>query len=181
MICDLDTRFLKKGGIKLDTLKLFNRDECKASKIVGQCNSRLHPGPISISLLRSHGCLEKNCKHFEKRNETYWKQRDQECVVFDKKAADIAQKQAVHEAKIAKIKRSFNENKHVYVTCLREESSNVIFISYIYDKPVDVSKLIRHLETSYKIKLKIKAVGGREDVFRALKMKYQTENSCFAT
>jgi hypothetical protein len=80
------------------TAKLLGnqRIQIKKSKLVGCCHSVLHPGKLTAKIMEAHNCLGKQCKSFEKyEDSTYWlaqaqKQREKE----KRKAAQQLQKQA---------------------------------------------------------------------------------------
>ena len=152
-----------------NTVKLINRSRAHEDKVIGYCHLDSHRGYLTKKLLKSHKCLEKKCTFLKKLNPEYWEGR--EAAEQDQKNKSIEKKQKEENAaqRNAFIKKTLENNGHVYVTVIREENRNSLEISYISDKRVDIREQARILQNSYKgRKIKFKPVKASETAIEKL-------------
>ena len=50
--------------------------EVKASKRCGLCRHNSHKGYLTVTSIKEHDCLGKNCPYFVKMEHAYWRYRD---------------------------------------------------------------------------------------------------------
>ena len=48
------------------------------NRIIGYCGNYIHRGNMTVTMLKQHNCLNKNCPHFKKvEDHDYWVQEEQ--------------------------------------------------------------------------------------------------------
>lgn len=131
---------------KLISVKLLGnkRVEIANVKIVGFCHNLIHPGKMTRKIMEEHDCLVKNCKFFEKNNESpYWaaeekKKRQKE----ERKQIQQAKKEAAQklEDELAELKDLFQSYADdagyaMLIVRLEKEWTNRYKIFYVSENP----------------------------------------------
>lgn len=113
-------------------------------KIVGYCHNLIHPGKLTRKIMEEHDCLGKNCKFFEKNNEsTYWvaeenRKREKE----QRKQIQRAEKEAAQklEDELAELKDLFQSYADdagyaMLIVRLEKERTNRYKVFYVSENP----------------------------------------------
>lgn len=118
--------------------------EIESVKIVGCCHNLIHPGKLTRKLMEEHDCLGKNCKFFERNNDsTYWAEEENKKRQKERrKQARQAEKKAARklEDELAELKDLFQSyaddaGYSMLVVRLEKERSNRYRLFYVSDNP----------------------------------------------
>ena len=112
-------------------------------RIVGRCHSTLHPGKLTRRIMEEHGCLGKQCSHFEKYEEAgYWRELERK-----QKLKKVARTQkAARKQQAAKGAEYFEELKVLFQSYADEAGYSMqitrvqgvratIYVYYVSDYP----------------------------------------------
>jgi hypothetical protein len=134
----------------------------EASRAVARCHALLHRGYLSKQLVEAHGCITKKCCFLEKLEHEYWQEfREME----RKKKRD----------RDALVRSTLERSGHIHVTAIREEKNNLLVISYIYDRAVDLSWASGRLHRLLGKDIKLQARTGSEEAIEQLIRKPRRE------
>jgi hypothetical protein len=161
--------------IEQQPLRLINGRYANSKNVIGCCHMFMHRGFLSKDLVKAHACLEKECWHFQKLNPEYWR-------ILEKKAQDKRDKRMQRKLEInriqnrdALIRETLEASGHIHVTVIREEKQNMLIISYIYDRYIDLTQEIRYLQNELDKVVKLQARIGPEQVIELLIRKPRRE------
>lgn len=81
------------------------------SKLVGCCHNIIHPGKLTAKIMEEHDCLGKQCRFFEKYEDSgYWMAKEQKRIAKDKRKA--AQQREKEEAQ--RLEDEMEETREVF-------------------------------------------------------------------
>lgn len=109
-------------------------------KIVGYCHNLIHPGKLTRKIMEEHDCLGKNCRFFEKNNEsTYWvAEENRKRQKEQRKQIQQAEKEAAQklEDELAELKDLFqsyvdNAGYAMLIVRLEKERTNRYKVFYV--------------------------------------------------
>jgi hypothetical protein len=139
-----------------------------SGQIVARCHLRAHRGNLSARLVKSHDCIAKKCPFLEKMDVKFW--RAYEAKKQEKKKRTLLKKLAIAEKRNreAMVREILEDNGHIHVTVIREESSNLLVISYIYDERVDLTPETEILRDKLGKEIKLQARIGSHSAIEQL-------------
>lgn len=116
------------------------RIQITKSKLVGYCHNVIHPGKLTAKIMNEHDCLGKQCRFFEKyEDSTYWIAQEQKRKEKDKrKAAKQKQKQEAQqiEDELEETRELFQSyadalEYELFIVRLQRESQNHYKVFYV--------------------------------------------------
>jgi hypothetical protein len=157
------------------TLRLIDGNYVVASKVVARCHLLTHRGYLSKALIKSHDCIAKKCTFFEKLKAYYWTAI--EAAEIAKKSNRLKRKQdaAMKSDRDILIRETLEDSGHIHVTTINDEKPNLLVISYIYDKRVNLRPEIAFLRGYLNMTIKLQARTGSEDTIEQLIRKRRRE------
>lgn len=165
-----DIKTLDNASIKDSKLRkrLIDGSHADARNIIARCHLIKHRGYLTKKLVSSHNCIAKKCNFFEKLKPEYWLALEQ--AERDKSKQRHVKKQAKRELieRDEMIKETLEDSGCVYVTSIRDESSKLLVISYIYDRKIDLSAEIKFLREKLGKTVKLQAKIGTEEAIEQL-------------
>ena len=131
---------------KLISAKLLGnkRVEISNAKIVGSCHNLIHPGKMTRKIMEEHDCLGKNCKFFEKNNESpYWaaeekrKRQKEERKQIRQAKKEAAQKLEDELAELKDLFQSYVDDAGyaMLIVRLEKEWTNRYKVFYVSENP----------------------------------------------
>ena len=127
-----------------------------------------HRGYLSIDLIKSHDCINKQCPFYEKLTDEYWLSLERLSVKT--RLNRVTKKQEIQDKNDRDIivKNMLEQSGHIYVTSVREDRLDILTISYIYDRRTDLSQEKFDLQAQLHKRIKLKAKTGEEEVIEQL-------------
>jgi len=130
----------------------------KRGRIVGCCHNNIHPGKMTKGLLKQHDCLGKQCRFFEKYEDSpYWendrnRKKEREKAKQKKKeqrAAAIAEEESLRSIGDALRECIPEEEDHLEIIRVERVSATVITVFYVSDNRfADGNRFPTFLETA---------------------------------
>lgn len=157
------------------TMRLIDGKYANAGKVIARCHLLTHRGYLSKALVKSHDCIKKKCPFFDRMKPEYWQAL--EAAELEKKNNRLKMKQeaAIKYDRDMCIKETLEDNGSIYVTTIKDEKPNMLVISYIYDRRVDLKPEIEFLREHFKKTIKLQARIGSEDTVEQLIRKRRRE------
>lgn len=107
----------------------------KNKAVLGYCWSPEHRGYLTKKAIDQHGCLEKNCNRFEKRNDKYWNER---------KIANIRKKCRLYYRKHMELYSKY-KNIDMFLSALGSYYNGLDNVPYIDYSGIDISDFIESI------------------------------------
>jgi hypothetical protein len=169
---------MAKSGVKteLSTEKrLIDGHYAMSGKIIARCHILIHRGYLTRSLIEKHSCIEKECTFFEKLKPEYWLALETaEKARKDERIKRKENKKQIKDRDIF-IRETLEDSGCIYVTSIREESRNLLTISYIFDRKVDLTPEIKFLRKELRKTIKLQARIGSDEAIDKLIRKRRRE------
>ena len=155
--------------------RLINGNYASSRNIIARCHNLIHRGYLSKNLIESHDCIAKKCPFFEKLKPEYWKGLESEAQ--KKKKERLKRKEALKliNARDVFIRETLEVSGCVHVTLIKDEKPNLLVISYIYDRKIDLTPEIQFLRKELGKTIKLQARKGADDVIELLIRKPRRE------
>ncbi|MCL2088712.1 MAG: helix-hairpin-helix domain-containing protein [Oscillospiraceae bacterium] len=156
-------------------VRFINGSRANLSNAIAYCHILTHRGYLSKTLVKSHDCIAKKCPFFEKLKPDYW--RSIEAEERKRKANRLKYRQKSEEKKDRDIfiREVLEDSGHIYITNIKDESPNLLVISYIYDRYVDLVSEIQFLRKKLGKYIKLQARTGTEEAIEQLIRKRRRE------
>ncbi|MCL2526020.1 MAG: helix-hairpin-helix domain-containing protein [Coriobacteriia bacterium] len=112
--------------LKKDPVYLFNGSLCKASEVVGHCNSMSHHGYISKNLLKKHRCLEKECVQLVKFNPDFWEGFEKRQLDAEQRKEKWKRKKALRTNRNRLIYGLLSDREDIFTTQISERNDRAV-------------------------------------------------------
>ena len=131
---------------------------CNEEKRVGYCWSELHRGYLTAKLLKEHQCCEKNCKHFQKYEQSqYWKQKEKHKEIKKQAKAKAKQEKQTTEQILKQIRELTEDDDNFYAVGI-ERDKNGYIIRYISFDYLYMSEYIRKFKIAFGINVYLREI-----------------------
>lgn len=101
-----------------------------AKTALGFCHSKLHPGIVTRSVLKSHGCLEKGCPSLQKYDDRpYWESLNGFKSHREKERHHVRQKKKEAKKKVQAIEQENYERLEQFQKYADEFGADIEFVS----------------------------------------------------
>jgi len=154
--------------------RLINGNYALSSRIIARCYVPIHPGYLTKSLVSKHKCIEKECTFFEKLRPEYWSAYEAGELAKKRKRVEMKESIKRTDDRHRFIRKTLEESGCIYVTSIKEDNE-MIGVSYIYDKKVDLMPKIRFLRNEFRKTIKLKANTGNDEAIEKLIKKPRRE------
>ena len=156
--------------------RLIDEHYADSSNVVARCHLLAHRGYLSKTLMKSHDCIAKKCPFFEKLKPEFWEAVEAEDR--EKKSNRLNRKQMLEtkNERDALIRATLEDSGSVYITRIREERPNLLVISFIYDRRIDLTSEIQFLRVELKTAIRLQAIDGTEEAIEQLIRKPRRES-----
>ena len=169
---DIKTIQKQGSGEKWRVYTTIDGQYCKPEQRVGYCWSEIHRGYLTPSMLKEHECIQKQCKYFQKYEDSpYWK-RKAEIKEKKRERKDMKKQQEAKQQGILSTIRALTEedpdffaisvekgtgvNKHQYIVrFVRFAWIDLTYYAKLFRERCGVSVYLREIKTSYDMKLQI--------------------------
>lgn len=160
---DAPAKQMKQGGETV-AVKLLGGEWASVSKgkIIGFCHSSLHPGKMTVKMMKAHDCINKACWYFEKYADApYWQQLEarKEKKRKDKEKLRLQKaKDAAEEGRMEELRRLFQEyvdkaGYRMQIVRVHQQNPQVFKVFYVSDNAfADGNRFglfLRNVKSSY--------------------------------
>ena len=156
-------------------LRLINGQYANSNNVVARCHLLTHRGYLSKSLTISHDCIKKKCPFFEKMKPEYWQALELKELAKKNNRLKRKLESAIKNDRDTVIRETLDDSGHVHVTSIREESRNMLAISYIYDKRINLTREVEFLSKKFRKVIRLKARVGSDAAIEQLIRKPRRE------
>lgn len=131
-------------------------------KIIGFCHSSLHPGKMTVKMMKAHDCINKACWYFEKYADApYWQQLEahKEKKRKDKEKLRLQKaKDAAEEGRMEELRRLFQEyvdkaGYRMQIVRVHQQKPQIFKVFYVSDNAfADGNRFglfLRNVKSSY--------------------------------
>lgn len=155
--------------------RLIDGNYATTKSIIARCHILRHRGYLTKSLIKKHCCIEKECTFFEKLKPEYWIALER--AEKDRKSERSKVKESKKQVKDRDIfiRETLEDSGCIYVTSIREETRNLLTISYIFDRKVNLMPEILFLRKELGKTIKLQARIGSDEALEKLIRKRRRE------
>jgi len=154
--------------------RLIDGHYASNNKIIARCHNLIHRGYLTKRLTKSHKCIEKKCTFFQKLRPEYWEALERSEIAKENERLKMKGIKKTLKDREAMIRELFEDCGCVYKTSI-VENDDLVGISYIYDKRVDLLPEIRFLRNKLGKTVKLKAMRGTDEAIEKLIKKPRRE------
>lgn len=157
------------------TMRLIDGNYAVVRTVIARCHLLTHRGYLSKNLVKSHDCIKKKCPYFEKLKPEYWQALEKADKTKKENRKKLKQEAVLKYDRDVFIKETLEDSGHIHVTSINDEKPNLLVISYIYDKRVDLSSEVDFLRGQLKKTIRLQARSGSEVAIELLIRKRRRE------
>ena len=149
-------------------MRLIDGSYAGSMNIVARCHLLAHRGWLTARLVKLHDCVAKKCPFLEKAKKEYWQALEKEAQQRKENRAKRKLLSEMQNGRDMLVRETLEDSGHIHVTSIREERRNLLVISYIYDKWIDLAPEIQFLRKKLGMTIKLQARIGSEEAIERL-------------